>query len=247
MTPVLTRYPVLEKKINLDCFRPLVEICKEAKLERFLNTSSSSVFGLKDEQEVTEDLPLDPLTGYSKFKADCEKILLEYKDEDFVVTSIRPATVCGYSKRQRLDVVVNLLTNFAINKRKITIFGGDQLRPNIHIKDLSRVFIKLVEADKKIINGESFNAGSINFKVKEIAEIVKKIVGEDIEIITQPTDDNRSYHISSKKLEKLIDFKCEYRVEDAVSEIKEAFNNKLIDNPELNDKFFNVKMIDKFH
>ena len=121
--------PELGRSINLDAFRPLVEISQSAGIKRFIYASSSSVYGIKDEPNVTENMKLEPLTDYSRFKADCEKILNEYQSKNFTTVIIRPATVCGYSSRQRLDVVVNILTNLAYHKRKISVFGGQQLRP----------------------------------------------------------------------------------------------------------------------
>ena len=128
--------PDLGKSINLDAFQPLVEISKSCSVKRFIYASSSSVYGIKDEPNVHEEMVLEPLTDYSQFKADCEKILAEYQSDDFTTVTIRPATVCGYSPRQRLDVVVNILTNLAYHKREISVFGGDQLRHNIHIADM---------------------------------------------------------------------------------------------------------------
>ena len=167
--------PNLGKSINLDSFEPLVQLAKKNKVKRFIYASSSSVYGIKDEKDVNESMSLEPLTDYSKFKAECEKILNSYGDELFTVTTIRPATVCGYARRQRLDVIVNILTNFAFHKKEIQIFGGTQLRPNIHIDDMVRVYTEIIEADAKKINKEIFNAGSTNHSVMEIAEMVKKI------------------------------------------------------------------------
>ena len=121
--------PTLGKSINLDAFRPLVEISRDVGVRRFIYASSSSVYGVKDEPNVTEDMALEPLTDYSKFKAECEQILSEYQSPTFTTVTIRPATVCGYSRRQQLDVVVNILSNLAYHTRKISIFGGSQLRP----------------------------------------------------------------------------------------------------------------------
>ncbi|SVC40155.1 uncharacterized protein METZ01_LOCUS293009, partial [marine metagenome] len=151
--------PELGKSINLDAFRPLVEISRNAGVERFIYASSSSVYGIKDEPNVHEEMTLKPLTDYSCFKADCEKILAEYQSDDFTTVTIRPATVCGYSPRQRLDVVVNILTNLAYHKRKISVFGGDQLRPNIHIADMVEAYMFLLKAPKEKITGKIFNAG----------------------------------------------------------------------------------------
>ena len=137
--------PKLGKEINLDSFEPLVANSKNAGVKRFVYASSSSVYGIKEEKNVSEDMSLEPLTDYSKFKAKCEKILFKYKSDDFIASVIRPATVCGYSPRQRLDLVVNILSNLAYHKREISVFGGNQLRPNIHIKDMVRAYELLLK------------------------------------------------------------------------------------------------------
>ena len=160
--PSFEMNPSLGKSINLDAFEPLVDISKKAKVKRFFYASSSSVYGIKEEPNVHEEMDLEPLTDYSIFKADCEKILAKYQSDDFTTTTIRPATVCGYSPRQRLDVVVNILTNLAYHKREITIFGGDQLRPNIHIKDMVEAYMVLIRAPKEKIAGKIYNAGYEN-------------------------------------------------------------------------------------
>ena len=126
------------------------------------------------------------LTDYSRFKADCERILMEYSSEDFTTVTIRPATVCGYSPRQRLDVVVNILTNLAYHKREISVFGGEQLRPNIHIADMVNAYMVLLKAPKEKIDGKIFNAGYENRSVKELAKTIKAVVGDDVKLITTP-------------------------------------------------------------
>jgi len=233
--------PTLGKSINLDSFKPLVEICKSSGVRRFIYASSSSVYGIKKETNVHEDVKLEPLTDYSKFKAECEKILLSYKSEDFEVVTVRPATVCGYSTRQRLDVIVNILTNYAYHKRFIQIFGGEQLRPNIHIKDMVETYLLFLKADKKLINGEIFNIGSKNMTVKEIAQIVKQIIGEDITFKVVETNDNRSYHISSKKILEVLNFETRYSIGDAVADLKDAFEKKLLTNTFENINYYNIK------
>ena len=233
--------PELGKSINLDCFRPLVEICKKKKVKRFIYASSSSVYGIKTEKNVNENLSLEPLTDYSKFKVECEKILLEYKDNEFETVIVRPATVCGYAKRQRLDVVVNILTNLAFNKRKIKVLGGDQLRPNIHIKDMSRIYIEIIEAETKLVNGEIFNAGYDNMSVNDIANSVKKIIGNDVLIEREVTNDNRSYHISSDKIKKILNFQPKYSIENAIIDLKLAFEENKLPNSLDNSIYFNIK------
>ena len=233
--------PTLGKSINLDAFTPLVEISKKNKVKRFIYASSSSVYGLKDEQDVNEKMSLEPLTEYSKFKADCEEILNKNKSEEFAPITIRPATVCGYSTRQRLDLVVNILTNLAFNKRNITIFGGDQLRPNIHIKDMIRAYELVIEAPIEKVSGEIFNVGYENMKVKEIANLVKNVVGLDVTLEYKKTDDNRSYHISSKKIENNLGFKAKFTVKDAVQDIKNALEKGLLPDSLSKENYFNIK------
>jgi len=233
--------PDLGKSINLDAFQPLVEISKSCNVKRFIYASSSSVYGIKDEPNVHEDMVLEPLTDYSQFKADCEKILAEYQSDDFTTVTIRPATVCGYSPRQRLDVVVNILTNLAYHKREISVFGGDQLRPNIHIADMVEAYMVLLNADKEKIAGKIFNAGYENQPVSKIAETVKNVVGEDVKLITTPSDDNRSYHISSQKIKDEIGFETTHTIQDAVEDLCAAFDKGLFPNSLEDEMYFNIK------
>ena len=239
--------PKLGKSINLDCFRPLVELSKTQNIQRFIYASSSSVYGIKKEKNVHEDLELEPLTDYSKFKVECENILSEHTSEVFETVIVRPATVCGYARRQRLDVVVNILTNLAYNKRKITIYGGNQLRPNIHINDMANIYLKILESDKKLVNGEVFNAGYDNFTVNEIASTVKKIIGQDVELETVETNDNRSYHVSSKKIKDILNFEAMFTIRDAVKDLKDAFENNKLPNSLKDSKYFNIKKMQEIN
>ena len=239
--PSFEMNPALGKSINLDAFEPLVVIAKKAKVKRFFYASSSSVYGIKNEPNVHEDMELEPLTDYSIFKAECEKILAKYQSEEFTTATIRPATVCGYSPRQRLDVVVNILTNLAYHKREITIFGGDQLRPNIHIKDMVEAYMVLLKAPKEKIAGKIYNAGYENHSVKDIAETVKNTVGDDVKLITSHTDDNRSYHVSSKKIQNELGFVAKHTIRDAVIDLCEAFEQNLLPDSLENEMYFNIK------
>ena len=153
-------------------------------MKRSIYASSSSIW-VKSEPNVTENMSLEPLTDYSKFKVDCEEILLRHKEKNFETVIIRPATVCGYSKRQRLDVIVNILTNLAYHNRKITVFGGGQLRPNIHISDMIRSYEALIEAKSENVNGEIFNAGWQNQTVDEIAITVKRLLEMMLRLLNQ--------------------------------------------------------------
>ena len=229
--------PALGKSINLDAFEPMVKLSVKSNVNRFIYASSSSVYGIKKEKNVTEDMSLEPLTDYSRFKGDCEKILNSYKSEDFITTTIRPSTVCGYSKRQRLDLVVNILTNHAFHNREIKVFGGDQLRPNVHINDMVDSYLAVLKAEPKKINGQIFNVGFKNQSVNELANDVKEVIGSDIKIKNTKSDDNRSYHVSSEKIEKVLGFKTKYTIKDAVLDLKNAFEKKLLTNT-FNDEFF---------
>jgi len=233
--------PELGRSINLDPFRPMVEISKNAGVKRFFYASSSSVYGIKDEPNVHEDMSLEPLTDYSVFKMNCEEILSEYQSDEFTTTTIRPATVCGYSPRQRLDVVVNILTNLAYHKREISVFGGSQLRPNIHIADMVEIYVVLLKAPKEKIAGEIFNGGYENHSVLQLAETVRDVIGEDVVLKTTPTDDNRSYHVSSKKIADRLGFTASHTIKDAVSDIKNAFEKGLLPNSLDDEMYFNIK------
>jgi len=234
--------PKLGKSINLDSFEPFVKLCKKHNIKRFIYASSSSVYGVKEEKNVTEDMSLEPLTDYSKFKAECEKILFKYSDESFIGTVIRPATVCGYGPRQRLDVIVNILTNHAYHNGIIKVVGGPQLRPNIHIDDMVSAYITLLEAPKDKIKDQIFNAGYENFSVSRLSEMVKNIVSKKREVKLEviPTNDNRSYHISSEKINKILGFKPKYNIEDAVNGLVDAFENKKLKDPMNNKLYYNI-------
>ena len=233
--------PELGKSINFDAFAPLIDISKESGVKRFIYASSSSVYGIKEESNVTEDLPLLPLTDYSKYKALCEEVLLAKRVPGFVTLILRPSTVCGYSPRLRLDLTVNILTNHAVNNRKITVFGGQQMRPNIHIEDMANAYIKSLEWPDEDIDGKIFNVGFDNFTVSEIANKVRKVVGEDIEIVTTPTDDNRSYHVSSAKIRKELGFVAAHSVEDAIRDLVAAFHAGKIPNAMTDSRYYNIK------
>ena len=233
--------PTLGKQINLDAFTPLVQISKNLGVKKFIYSSSSSVYGVKKEKNVNEEMSLEPLTDYSKFKADCEKILFKYNSKDFSAVVLRPATVCGYSPRQRLDLVVNILTNLAYHKREITIFGGDQLRPNIHIQDMARAYELFINEDNEKINGKIFNIGFENLSVNQLAYQVQKVIGADVKIKKLPTNDNRSYHISSKKIQDELGFVANFSILNAIEDLKHAFEKKLLSNCLVNENYFNIK------
>ncbi len=233
--------PELGKSINYDAFLVLVDVAKEVGVSRFVFASSSSVYGLRDEQNVTEDLSLKPLTDYSKYKALCEDILLKKQEPGFVPLILRPATVCGFSPRLRLDLTVNILTNLAVNNRVISVFGGEQMRPNIHIEDVTDLYVQSLEWDDQAVNGKIFNAGYDNYKIREIAEITRGVVGQDVEVVTTPTDDLRSYHISSAKIQRELGYSPKFSIEDAVIDLTKAFEAGKIPGSMTDMRYYNIK------
>lgn len=241
----------LSTSVNLDAFEPMVIAAKKAGVKRFVYASSSSVYGVSDQPDVTEDHPLLPLTLYNKFKGMCEPLLFKHTDDNFVGVVYRPATVCGYGPRQRLDLSVNILTNHALNKGKITVFGGDQLRPNLHVQDYADLCKELLEAPEEKIANEIFNCGYENMSIMDIAKTVKKVVEQEypemgeIGIVTTPSDDNRSYHINSDKIVRTIGFKPKHSVEDAIRDLCKAFKADKLPDPFDNDWYYNVRTMQK--
>ena len=222
--------PSLSREINFDAFGPLVRISRDVGVRRFIYASTCSVYGVSDADDVTEDHPLMPITDYNKYKGLCEPILLENQAPSFTTVVVRPATVCGYSPRQRLDLTVNILTNLAWHNRRITVFGGTQYRPNIHIGDVVDLYTMLLELHDERIAGKIFNAGYENQPVQQLAETVKSVVGEDVKLITSPSDDNRSYHISSEKIKAELVFEATHSIRQAVEGLCTAFDKGLLHN-----------------
>lgn len=235
--------PGLGKSINYDCFRDLVQTCKKAGVKRFVYASSSSVYGVKDTENVHEGLPLEPLTDYSKFKAMCEDVLFEEREPGFVTLILRPATICGYSRRQRLDLTVNILTNHAFTNGRIRVFGGDQMRPNLHIDDMCDLYVQTLRWEDAQIDGKIFNAGFQNRTVTDIAQMVKSIIGQgrEIEIVKEPSDDPRSYHISSEKIQRELGYAPKRTIEDAIRDVGEALKSGKLPNSMSDPKYFNIK------
>ena len=239
--------PDLGRSINLDAFAPLVDAAIAAGVQKFIYASSSSVYGVSDQPDVTEDHPLHPLTDYSRFKADCEPVLLAKQSDTFCPVIIRPATVCGYSPRQRLDVIVNILTNHAVHNRRIRVFGGDQLRPNIHIEDMVDCYELLIGLPAEQIAGKTWNAGYHNHSVRDIADMVRDTVEAErpdlapIETVTEPTDDPRSYHVNSDRIAADIGFRAKRTIADAVRDLVAAMSDGRLPNAMDDPKYFNVK------
>ncbi len=241
----------LSTSINMDAFEPMVIAAKKGGVKRFVYASSSSVYGVSDQPDVTEDHPLLPLTLYNKYKGLCEPLLKKHADETFTGVIFRPATVCGYAPRLRLDLSVNILTNHAVTNNKITVFGGSQLRPNLHVQDYCDAVELLLTAPTEKIQKETFNIGYQNMSIMDIALLVKKVVGEEfpdrpeIDIVTTPTDDIRSYHINSDKIFKTLGFKPKNSIVDAVRGLCQAFKAGKIADPMKNDWYYNIRTMKK--
>jgi len=223
--------PKLTWEVSALATMQLADKARRLGIKRFIYASSGSVYGVKEEPQVTEDLELKPISEYNKTKMVAERVLLSYAD-DMVVQIIRPATVCGYSPRMRLDVSVNMLTMQALAKGKITVFGGTQIRPNIHIDDITDIYLHLI--DHPEVNG-IYNAGFENISILDIANRVAKHL--PVEIVVTPSNDPRSYRVNSDKL-LATGFKPKKTVEDAVSEIIEKYRSGELKDL---DHFYNLK------
>jgi nucleoside-diphosphate-sugar epimerase len=239
----------LSTSVNLDAFEPMVLAAKNAGVRRFIYASSSSVYGVSEKPDVTEDHPLVPLTLYNKYKGVCEPLLRKHTDDKFVGVIFRPATVCGYAPRQRFDLSVNILTNHAVNANKITVFGGSQLRPNLHVQDYCDVVELFLTAPSEKIQNEIFNVGTQNLSLMQIADLVRDVVSREfpekgrVEIVTTPSDDLRSYHINSDKIKRVLGFTPSHSIEEAVHDLCQAFRDGRLPNSMDDDQYFNVRRL----
>jgi nucleoside-diphosphate-sugar epimerase len=237
----------LSTSVNLDAFEPMVIAAKKAGVRRFIFASSSSVYGVSDQPNVTEEHPLVPLTLYNKYKGMCEPLLFKHTDASFIGVVFRPATVCGYAPRQRFDLSVNILTNHAVNNGKITVFGGEQMRPNLHILDYCDAVQLLLDAPDDKVANEVFNVGYQNMSIMDIALLVKRVVEREfpekgeIGIVKTPSDDKRSYHINSDKIRHVLGYVPKHTIEQAVSDLCRAFKDRRFRNSMSDDIYFNVR------
>jgi len=227
----------------------MVVAAKKKGVKRFIYASSSSVYGVSDSPNVTEDHPLVPLTLYNKYKGMCEPLLFKHQSPDFTCVTIRPATLCGYAPHTRLDLSVNILTNHAVNNNKITVFGGSQKRPNLHVQDMVDLYLHILTLPNEKIAGQIFNAGFQNMSIMEIAQTAKRIVQEmfpekgDIPIVTTPSDDLRSYHVNSDKIQRVLGFKPKRSVEDAIRDLCVAFKAGKLPDSLTDTAYFNVRRL----
>jgi nucleoside-diphosphate-sugar epimerase len=234
--------PNLAKSINFDAFVMFIAEINKSPVKTFIYASSSSVYGVKEEENVTEDLVCEPLTDYSKYKVMCEDVALNSLTNDICLTIVRPSTVCGYSKRQRFDLVVNILTLSALTNSIINVDGGDQFRPNLHIKDMISSYKLLLETNPKIIDRKIYNIAGENLTVLGIAERVQSQMNDKCEIKISPVLDQRSYRVSGKKIESEIGFIPKYSVDDAINDLKQAFNSGKFLNLK-SETYFNIKQM----
>ena len=241
----------LSTSVNMDAFEPMVEAAKKVGVKRFIYASSSSVYGVSDQPDVTEEHPLVPLTLYNKFKGMCEPLLKKHADDGLTGVIFRPATVCGYAPRLRLDLSVNILTNHAINAGKITVFGGSQLRPNLHIQDYCDAVKLFLTAPSEKIQKQTFNVGYQNLSIMDIARLVQGIVSNefpekgDVAIVTTPSDDLRSYHINSDKIKRVLGYAPRHTIKDAVRDLCNAFRDGRIPDSMNDDQYFNVRRLQR--
>ncbi len=247
--PSVELNPDLSRTINFEAFKPLVAFSKQSGVKRFVFASSGSVYGVSDDPNVTEEHPLVPVSLYNKYKALCEPVLLAAQSPDFTTVIVRPATICGYSPRQRLDLTVNILTNHAVHTDEIKVFGGTQMRPNLHMQDMVDLYLLLLEVPSATIAGQIFNAAYQNFSVAETARVVKDVVQKEIpgkdrlSIVTTPSDDIRSYHISSEKIRKVLNFTPKRTIEDGSRDLIRAFQQGKLPASMTDIRYFNIKMM----
>lgn len=217
--------PLLAYEVNFEAFKKLIPIINSSSVKRFVFASSSSVYGVKKELNVTEELSLEPLTDYSKYKVECERFLFDALDPKIEATILRPSTVCGYSRRQRFDLVVNILTLSALRDGVIRVDGGDQFRPNLHIKDMLESYSLVLRANPEKINREIFNVAGENLTVNDIAQRVRALIGPSVAIEYLPVKDARSYRVSGEKISKKLGFVPKYSVDDAISDIASSYKS----------------------
>ena len=233
----------LTRQCNFDAIGVLLSAARNAGVNRFINISSSSVFGIKDDENVTEILEPEPLTYYSKYKALSEWLVTSAAAPEFTTVNIRPATICGYSPRQRFDLTVNKLTADAITKRVITVHGGQQRRPNVGITDAINLYEFLCNIEAEKVNGRTFNFGFENHKVIEIAEIIQKELEDlNVEIKITETTDHRDYHISSQKIIDELGYQPVSSIRQEVAELRKAIEGGNFSSTD-DEEHYNMKFM----
>ena len=225
--------PTLTRQINLDSYPVLLDESLRAGVRRFINLSSIAVYGINYDNNVTEDEPLNPLTEYARCKAMSEAVVKQFNSDTFTTVSLRCGTVCGWSPRMRFDLCANTLAAYAISRKKLTVWGGGQKRPQIHLDDVTDFIVELMAVPAAKIGGRIFNAAGYNTTVQEIAETIKDVLGGDLELADGPArNDERTYQVSSERLAKELGFSMKKTIRDAVIEIMNAYRNGWWSNPD---------------
>ncbi len=235
--------PTLGKSINFDAFNNIIKACSTNNLKRLVVASSTSQYGIKPiDTEVTEETEAEPITDYAKYKIECEQLLKNSDVGELEYVFVRPATLCGYAPRLRLDLSVNILTINALINKKIKIFGGEQMRPALNIKDMVRFYELMLEAPKEKVHQQAFNVSYANMTIREIAELVHKVLA-DPEVIFEvtTTDDKRSYHVNCDKMRRVLGFECRYDFTDAIRSLIDAYRKGLIVDGLNNPLYHNIK------
>ena len=238
--------PELGRSVNADCLNHVFGAAQAAGVRRFIYASSASVYGISDAPDVDEGHPLLPLTDYNRLKALGERLLLAWTGPGFETVAVRAATVCGVSPRQRLDLTVNLLTAQAVVRRAVTVFGGSQYRPNIHIEDLVDVYHRLVVLDALgPLSGQQLNVGNENLTVAEIATMVahqvEAKVGARVAVTTTATDDTRSYRLTSRRLSTMLGMTPRRTVRQAIDEVAGEILADRLPDPLIDSRYYNVR------
>ncbi|MEO3807450.1 SDR family oxidoreductase [Sphaerisporangium sp. B11E5] len=242
--------PALGRSVNYECLDHIMRLSKESGARRFVYASSASVYGVSDAPEVHEGHPLVPLTDYNRYKAMGEDLLFPLTGNDFETVAVRAATVCGLSPRQRLDLTVNLLTAQATHARSITVFGGDQYRPNVHIEDLVDVYQRLV-LDPALggLSGQPLNVGRQNLTVAEIARLVaarvRERLGAGVSVVTEDSDDKRSYRLTSTRLAQTLGIVPSRDVAQASDEVAAAIIDGRLKDPLDDPRYYNVRWMSR--
>jgi len=232
----------LTRRINYDAGVRLIQLAKKNGVRRFFHASSASVYGIKQEQDVTEDLPLEPMTSYAQYKADLERVLHSELSPTFSGVSVRPATLCGCAPRQRLDLTVNTLTYQAVCKGKMTLFNAEQERPNLTVRDMVAIYLLLLRTPIERIHGEVFNATAENYRVSEISEIVRETLNLPVETETIETNDRRSYRLSGEKMKNVLGYSPALTIRHAILELAQALQSNQFKDPE-SARYRNVQFL----
>ncbi len=241
--------PALGKSINYYAFRNIIDASTQGNIKRLIVASSTSQYGIMPlDMEVTEDTPAEPITDYARYKIACEKMLNDADVGELEYVFVRPATLCGYAPRLRLDLSVNILTINALVNKKIRVFGGSQMRPALNIKDMVRFYELMLEAPKEKIHRQAFNVSYANNTIMQLAELVKRVVGDpSISLEVTPSDDLRSYHVNTDKMKRVLNFECRYDFEDAIRSLIDAYNKGLIVDGLNNSQYYNIKRMKEVH